>query len=558
MGGSQSLVNIVEDLPDREVFICLLQHDKVSGYVVFRFIVKFRRFKFEIEKRFHELQTFDKKLRRAYPAEMASIKKPPRYSKFIYTHDAKFLEDRGKTLCAYLQTICDNKTVFHGALMKKFLNLGGTSFVPELGRKGKEGWLTKCSGGYVMRFSRRPGDYLNYWRERWFVLHDNYIAWYRTMADTEPRGILQLDASLNIVLIGRVLSIHTNTRKLTVSAKTRRSAEEWVRALNTFYKNTARRMTLSYGSSFPPRVRTDVRVYTYSKDYMAAAAVAMLGSQKEILICSWKNSPCVLLTRPPMPPLRLDQILRYKAEQGVKIHILLYKEVEMAGQGNDSGKAQNYLESLHPNIQCIRHPNKFVGGSTAVLWSHHEKLVVVDRNVAFVGGIDLAFNRWDNEEHRVEDEDGVLFPGRDYRQPAEGMFKPVRVSSALRSLTENAFQRKSSKGTGPLVKDTSNVVVMQDEFANQTIVLSKEEQSYQEKQAMQAADENVPNAPIDFNRKESFNDNASIADNTPSCSDDEPNKNEDRFEAFSPEELAVCDVARVKCITSLMILVLIF
>lgn len=141
-------------------------------------------------------------------------------------------------------------------------------------------------------------------------------------------------------------------------------------------------MVLPFASSFPPRDNTDVRVYTLPKDYMAAAAVAMLSAQKEILICSWKNSPTVLLTRPPFPPVRLDQLLRFKAEQGVKVYVLLYKEVEMAGQGNDSGKAQTYLESLSPNIQCLRHPNKFMGGSTAVLWSHHEKLVVVDRYAA--------------------------------------------------------------------------------------------------------------------------------------------------------------------------------
>jgi hypothetical protein len=46
----------------------------------------------------------------------------------------------------------------------------------------------------------------------------------------------------------------------------------------------------------------------------------------------------------------------------------------MAGQGNDSLKAMRYLESLSSvgNVECMRHPNKFLGGSTAILWSHHE------------------------------------------------------------------------------------------------------------------------------------------------------------------------------------------
>lgn len=100
-----------------------------------------------------------------------------------------------------------------------------------------------------------------------------------------------------------------------------------------------------------------------------------------------------------MPPIRLDQLLKFKAEQGVLIYVLLYQEVlflfafsgylctkplisqvEMAKQGNDSNRCKNVLESLCPSrIFVIRHPNKLVGGSTALLWSHHEKIVVVDR-----------------------------------------------------------------------------------------------------------------------------------------------------------------------------------
>jgi phosphatidylserine/phosphatidylglycerophosphate/cardiolipin synthase-like enzyme len=46
---------------------------------------------------------------------------------------------------------------------------------------------------------------------------------------------------------------------------------------------------------------------------------------------------------------------------------------------------------------------------------HHQKLVVVDDAVAFVGGIDLTAGRWDTSEHRVEDErrrnpDGTPYP----------------------------------------------------------------------------------------------------------------------------------------------------
>lgn len=79
----------------------------------------------------------------------------------------------------------------------------------------------------------------------------------------------------------------------------------------------------------------------------------------------------------------------------------------MSGLGNESLRSKNYLESLNShNIYVIRHPNKFIGGSTALLWSHHEKIVVIDRKVGFVGGIDPCFGRWDDEQHLLSDVEG--------------------------------------------------------------------------------------------------------------------------------------------------------
>jgi hypothetical protein len=48
--------------------------------------------------------------------------------------------------------------------------------------------------------------------------------------------------------------------------------------------------------------------------------------------------------------------------------------------------------------QVLRHPH---GGTAPHPWSHHEKLVIVDQHVAFVGGLDLAFGRYDDTRHEV-------------------------------------------------------------------------------------------------------------------------------------------------------------
>jgi phosphatidylserine/phosphatidylglycerophosphate/cardiolipin synthase-like enzyme len=357
---------------------------------------------------------------------MSTVLRPSKCNKLFFTHDQRFLEAREKMLAKYLQEMLDVIRVEEFLPVKVFLESSNLSFCPDFGRKGKEGWLKKCSGGYHQGFSRKAGDYITVWTWRWVVMLDNCIIWTKNPSDTSVYGSLQVDQSFAVSRVGRVITLSTTTRRLLMFASTTRSAEEWELAFRNFYGTSTKIVTQLHDSSFPIRENCRVKVYPYSKDYFQSVAMAMLSAQKEILITSWKNSPTVLLTRPPLPPIRLDQLLKFKADQGVQIYILLYKEVEHIGQGNDSAGAKKKLENLSPNIHVIRHPNKFLGGSTALLWSHHEKLVIIDRSSMYVGGIDLAFQRWDDENHRLADEDGILFPGNDYRQPSPNVFKPAR------------------------------------------------------------------------------------------------------------------------------------
>lgn len=79
---------------------------------------------------------------------------------------------------------------------------------------------------------------------------------------------------------------------------------------------------------------------------------------------------------------------------------MLYKEVEVA-LGINSFYSKQRLAQLHENIKILRHPDHAKVG--VFLWAHHEKLVVIDQNYAFVGGIDLCYGRWDDHHHRLTD-----------------------------------------------------------------------------------------------------------------------------------------------------------
>lgn len=99
-----------------------------------------------------------------------------------------------------------------------------------------------------------------------------------------------------------------------------------------------------------------------------------------------------------------------------------------------SSTSQKALEALHPNIACMRHPDHIGSkgawvspqpGSRAhfvddvEIWSHHEKVVVVDNHRGCIGGLDICFGRWDTQNHPLADAhptdfSRTLFPGQDY------------------------------------------------------------------------------------------------------------------------------------------------
>lgn len=427
---SSSTAYVVQENENRRFFVTYksrrLVGEGVLSYVVFTFTVRFQRYRWDVNFRYHDVVNLDALLLREYPQEMTKVLRPAKCNKLFFTHDQKFLETREKMLTKYLQDMLDCIRVEDFLPLKIFLESSNASFSPDFGRKGKEGWLKKCSGGYHQGFSRKTGDYITVWTWRWFIMLDNCIIWTKNPSDPSVYGSIQMDQNFAISRTGRVITISTATRKLLLFAQTTRSAEEWELAFRNFYSSCPKIVKQLHDSSYPIRDNCHVTVYPYSKDYFQSVAMAILAAQKEIMIASWKNSPTLLLTRPPLPPVRLDQLLKFKADQGIQVYILLYKEVEHIGQGNDSAGAKKKLENLSPNIHVIRHPNKFLGGSTAVLWSHHEKLVIVDRSSVYVGGVDLAFQRWDDENHCLADEDGILLPGNDYRQPCPGVFKPAR------------------------------------------------------------------------------------------------------------------------------------
>ena len=185
-----------------------------------------------------------------------------------------------------------------------------------------------------------------------------------------------------------------------------------------------------FGSFAPERPGNKIKWYVDGRDYFHAVSVALEGAKEVIYIEDWWLSPELFLRRPPYlnHTWRLDQVLKRRAEAGVKIYVIVYKEVEAAVSCN-SAHSKHALEALcpegspgHGNLRVLRHPDHNVfenAGDMTFYWAHHEKFIVVDYQVAFIGGLDLCFGRWDNRQHPLADVHpaGVrneMFPGQDF------------------------------------------------------------------------------------------------------------------------------------------------
>jgi phospholipase D1/2 len=163
---------------------------------------------------------------------------------------------------------------------------------------------------------------------------------------------------------------------------------------------------------------------------------AILSATESIYISDWFFSAEVYLKRNPSgqldPAFRLDNILKAKAEAGVLICILVWNETKVAMPLN-SEYVQNKMQGLTKNSKIFvqRHPLSF-----PVKWSHHQKIVVVDQDIAFVGGLDLCFGRYDDPHHYITDPDGKIWPGKDYYNPV------VSGLDNLHRFAEDMFDRK--------------------------------------------------------------------------------------------------------------------
>ncbi|XP_039432741.1 phospholipase D2 isoform X1 [Culex pipiens pallens] len=337
------------------------------------------------------------------------------------------IPERKKQLEEYLYNLLNISLYRNQQDTINFLEVSHISFIAALGQKGKECLVKKRTGstragqagfnccgcltaGCCIRCSYFCSDVVwSKWRNRWFFVKETCFGYFRPK-DGVLRCVVLFDQGFDISSgmystgMRNGLQLVTNSRYLVVKHPTRRTAKEWMAYMKKVANDTARDFTMPnpHQSFAPSRPGMQAGWFVDGASYMSAVADALEGATEEIFITDWMLSPEIHMKRPAIDGdyWRLDKILKRKAEQGIKIFVLLFKELDFA-LGINSYYSKQKLVEQHKNIMVLRHPDHARAG--VFFWAHHEKLVVVDQTYAFVGGIDLCYGRWDDYKHRLTD-----------------------------------------------------------------------------------------------------------------------------------------------------------
>ncbi|KAL3673249.1 hypothetical protein V7S43_000970 [Phytophthora oleae] len=265
-------------------------------------------------------------------------------------------------------------------------------------------------------------------RLRWVSLKTSSIAIFDSIEDTIARKAFLFDSKFNIERglattgSSTTMLVSNATYVLQMEAKSKQALTKWANDIRRVAEASNWSQAHRDGSFAIPR--NPVHMTSFAQWYVDGSGAyeaiyhAIQSARKEIFIAGWWVCPTIHLLRPAEhhPESRLDLALQKKAEEGVQVYVLMYKEVSMALTLNSMFSKQ-VLSKLHKNVHVLRDPDFLM--KQLGLWSHHEKIVSVDQRVSFVGGLDLCFGRWDTHSHELFDEPGkpTDFVGKDFSNP---------------------------------------------------------------------------------------------------------------------------------------------
>jgi phosphatidylserine/phosphatidylglycerophosphate/cardiolipin synthase-like enzyme len=137
-------------------------------------------------------------------------------------------------------------------------------------------------------------------------------------------------------------------------------------------------------------------------DYFRLVRGAMLAARRTIFTLGWDTSAHTDLlpgAEATDGPTRLDRLLRFIARRrpALRCYLLTWDYGLVHTLERDPYTRWRLGWRMPPNVRFAFDDRHAVGGC------HHQKVIVIDDQLAFCGSIDLTGHRWDTSAHRVDE-----------------------------------------------------------------------------------------------------------------------------------------------------------
>ncbi|MEV0687319.1 phospholipase D-like domain-containing protein [Nocardia sp. NPDC050378] len=148
-------------------------------------------------------------------------------------------------------------------------------------------------------------------------------------------------------------------------------------------------------------------------DYFRYAKSAMLGARKRIVLIGWDFDTRIKFEPQEKTldgPDRLGKFLSWLPKQRPDLDIYLLKwnvgAFAAIGRGMTPIFVANWLTDRRLHFE--------MDGAHPIGSAHHQKIIVIDDQLAFCGGIDMTVDRWDTSDHRDDNTYRTAPNGRRY------------------------------------------------------------------------------------------------------------------------------------------------
>ena len=148
--------------------------------------------------------------------------------------------------------------------------------------------------------------------------------------------------------------------------------------------------------SFPPRQGNALQVLVDGSEALPAIADELARAESYVHLGGWFFSPELHISREEQPMV-VRNLLAELAER-VDVRVLSWKGAPLPLFKPSQREVREMLEALSHHTKIVAHAD----GCTGFTHCHHEKIIVIDGRVAFVGGIDLTLDGgdpWDTPAH---------------------------------------------------------------------------------------------------------------------------------------------------------------